>query len=148
MEEEEEVTGGGGGAGEAHCFNNGKPTIATADHTPLKAPAALLTGNIQHYDRRYEGNWRLIISDAILRPRIDTLYTDKSEANTRKQTLFQHSAILVEIEKRLKRTKTNEEPSTRMHPLLPCIGDDGSIKYDGDVVILAYDDYVTSNKKK
>jgi hypothetical protein len=142
--DEEKVTGGE----EAHCIKNGEPTIVTtADHTPLKAPAALLTGNIQHYNR-YEGNWRIIISDAILRPRIDIPYTDKSEANARKRTLFEHSAV-VEIEQRLKRAKTNEEPSTRMNPcLLPCIGDDGSIQLDGDIVILAYDDYVTSNKKK
>lgn len=118
----------------------------TTNHISSQAPAALLTGKIKHYNR-YEGNWRIVVTDAILRPRINIPYTDKSEANVRKRTLFHHSSV-VEMEQILKRTKTNEESTRIYHSLLPYIHEDGSVHLDGDVVILAYDDYVGDTARR
>jgi hypothetical protein len=123
-----------------------KKKHTTTDHISSQAPAALLTGKIKHYNR-YEGNWRIVVTDAILRPRINIPYTDKSEANVRKRTLFHHSSVM-EMERMLKRTKSNEESTRMNHSLLPYIHEDGSVHLDGDVVILAYDDYVVDTAKR
>lgn len=102
-------------------------------------PAAILTGKIQHYNR-YEGNWRIVISDAEIRPRVNIPYcTDKSESG--KRSLVQNSSM--EMEKIIKRAKKlGQKEIYEGNNIIPTLNDDGSWKIDGDVVILAYDDDV------
>jgi hypothetical protein len=123
--------------------NKKNDKLTVADQNETEAPAALLTGTLKHYNR-YEGNWRIVISDASIRPRINIPYTDTTDVEARKRTLYDHSAI--ETERQLKRAKSNEQQTTN-HQLLPSVNEDGSIKLNGDIVILAYDDYVISNHK-
>jgi len=127
---------------ETHRKNKKNDKLTVTDQNETEAPAALLTGTLKHYNR-YEGNWRIVITDASIRPRINIPYTDTTDVEARKRTLFDHSAI--ETERQLKRAKSNEQQITNHQ--LPSKNEDGSIKLNGDIVILAYDDYVISNHK-
>jgi len=101
-----------------------------------EAPAALLHGNLKYYNR-INGQWRIVVGNAVLRPRVNIDYGKKNKKRNctslwdqSKQT-SQHEGL------RFKRGRIDGDQIQKDFPL----DDDGAIPLNnGDLVILAYDD--------
>lgn len=97
-------------------------------------PAALLHGKVK-YHNRFGGQWRIVISDAEIRPRVNVDYSNllrKRDQVSLKET----SRRQMRKEVRWKRRRLNEDSDSFV------MNDDGAIKIDGDLTILAFDDTV------
>jgi hypothetical protein len=105
-------------------------------HTIKEPPAALLRGKLKYYNR-INGQWRIVLSDAVLRPRMNIDYRKKN--NKRNCTsLWDQSIMSLRKECELKRSRNVFNPD-QLKEEFPQ-DDTGGILLDGDLVILAYDD--------
>jgi hypothetical protein len=97
-------------------------------------PAALLHGKVKYYNR-FGGQWRIVISDAEIRPRVNVDYSNLLKKRDR-VSLQETSRRQMQKEVRWKRRRLNEDSDSFV------MNDDGAIKIDGDLTILAFDDTV------
>jgi hypothetical protein len=97
-------------------------------------PAALLHGKVK-YHNRFGGQWRIVISDAEIRPRVNVDYSNLLKKRDQ-VSLQETSRRQMQKEVRWKRRRLNEDSDSFV------MNDDGAIKIDGDLTILAFDDTV------
>ena len=97
-------------------------------------PAALIKGRMKFYNR-FGGQWRILVENAEIRPRIDVDYPSLKRREI--VSLTQRSRQHTEMELRNKRRRM---PDGRYENESPRLQDDGTIKLNEDLLILAYDD--------
>mmetsp|Transcript_6377 Transcript_6377/g.12025 ORF Transcript_6377/g.12025 Transcript_6377/m.12025 type:complete len:222 (+) Transcript_6377:161-826(+) len=93
-------------------------------------PAALLHGKVKYYNR-FGGQWRIVVSDAEIRSRVNVDYSRLKKSDNR--SLKEMHCIQMAKDSALTR------PDVSMNHQ-PEIDSDGVFKIDGDLVILACDD--------
>ena len=91
-------------------------------------------GKVKYYNR-FGGQWRIVISDAEIRPRVNVDYSNLLKKRDR-VSLQETSRRQMQKEVRWKRRRLNEDSDSFV------MNDDGAIKIDGDLTILAFDDTV------
>ena len=104
------------------------PSKPTTDPEP---PAGILHGKIKYYNR-YGGQWRIVVSDAEIRPRINIPYPQLKKQEVISLKEFSRRHMEREIHYKRRRVERGEG--------LPSMERDGVVKIDGDLMILAYDD--------
>ncbi len=102
-------------------------------------PSALLEANLKYYNR-LNGQWRIVATDAVLRPRANIDYSRKNKKRYYRTSLGDQSKATCSehhIPKRSNRKggKRSIDDEFRQD-------EDGGIRLEGDIVILAYDDIV------
>jgi len=119
-------------------------------------PAGLLQGKLKYYNR-FGSQWRIVITDAEIRPRVNINYPILKRTEPR--SLVQESYEQVELELRRKRLRRigcvdgngNEDgqgqdygsgngSSSRKDEKADSLCQDGVIKINGDLLLLAYND--------
>lgn len=116
-------------------------------------PAALLHGKLKYYNR-VNGQWRIVVSNAVLRPRVNIDYRKKNRKRNRTslwdQSKEQSMDIYTSLDGQSKRMRNSNDDDNiilngndidKLQMDFP-INDDGGINLDGDLVILAYDDVI------
>ncbi len=102
----------------------------------LEPPAALLHGKVKYYNR-FHGQWRIVVSDAEIRPRINIDYDKLKKKDMMSLKKSSQAFKKEEYRQRSKRRRTEDVDGDTD---LPKVDQDGCVKIDGDLVILAYDD--------
>ncbi len=105
----------------------------TNEEAPSPPPAALLRGKLKYYNR-VNGQWRIVVSNAVLRPRVNIDYRKKNRKRNRTSLWDQSKEHSIDVYKSI------DGQSKRMRNS----NDDNNndINLDGDLVILAYDDII------
>ena len=135
--------------------NNNKQKDNPFSRVVVEPPAALLHGTLRYYNK-FNGQWRIVVSNPVLRPRVNIDYTkpkskSKGKKRNRKNTnisLWEQSKKTFCELKNLKRARTGGEEedddgesnsNSVINEEFP-LSEDGAITLNGDLVILAYDD--------
>jgi len=124
------------GKATSHAFyDEERTTIKPPDdmHDP-EPPAALLFGKIKYFNR-FGGQWRIVVSDVEIRPRVDVDYSTLVKKRDL-VSLGETSRRQMEKELKWKRRRINGDTG------LLKMNDDGAVKIDGDLTILAFGDTV------
>lgn len=111
----------------------GKGTCKSCNQI-CEPPAALIKGRMKFYNR-FGGQWRILVENAEIRPRVDVNYPSLKRKEI--VSLTQQSRQHTEMELRNKRRRMTDGTYGNVSPQLQ---DDGSVKLDEDLLILAYDD--------
>ncbi len=107
----------------------------------IEPPAALLQGNLQYYNK-FNGQWRIVVSNPVLRPRVNVDNAKKKgkKRNVKRISLWEQSEKVFCEQSQSKRLKTGEgESNSAINQEFP-MNQNGSVPLNGDLVILAYDD--------
>jgi hypothetical protein len=118
----------------AFCSEETKTILSKPEE--CEPPAGILHGKVKYYNR-FHGQWRILVSDAEIRPRVNLNY-DKLKKREVISLKTCSSRSYMEKETRQKRRRIDIDIDA--DPDLPVMNQDGSVKIDGDLMILAYDD--------
>lgn len=118
----------------------------------VEPPAGILHGKVKYYNR-FHGQWRILVSDAEIRPRVNIDFAKLKKRDKVSLRTSSRLSVTKEIQMRRKRGRTNvnvnvssnagaeaAEADANSNSNLPTMNDDGCVKINGDLMILAYDD--------
>lgn len=122
--------------------NEGQTNDAITTSTPVISPAALLRGKVRHYNR-IGGQWRILAKDVEIRPRVNLEGKDgqvrkRAWKKADRQSLWDRS--LEEDERQGNATAAAASAEDPDLGGLEMDVEGSSIKFKGDVLILAYND--------
>ena len=119
----------------------------------VEPPAGILHGKVKYYNR-FHGQWRILVSDAEIRPRVNIDFAKLKKRDKVSLRTSSRLSLTKEIQMRRKRGRMNVNVNVssnagaeaeagadaNSNSNLPTMNDDGCVKINGDLMILAYDD--------